>query len=167
MSRLKEMRREQWGEARLGGLVPLVELIKPKQVLEIGAYAGVSAEVFLLHGADVISVDPWPDDGVFEACMRRLKPYPSWGFIRGESPAALLPLFGRAFDLIYIDGDHSYAAVRADIQAARWLVAPNGWIGGHDYAGPDTPGVKLAVDELLGVPVHIFSDSNFLCGPYP
>jgi len=169
MERLEEMRKEQWGEARLGGLVPLVELVKPKRVLEIGAYAGVSAEVFLLHGAEVTSVDPWPNwlSDVFEACKRRLKSYGKWRFVRGESPGALAPLADGSFDLVYIDGDHKYFAVRADIQAVRRLVAPGGWIGGHDYGGPDTPGVKPAVDELLGLPAHIFPDSNFLCGPYP
>jgi predicted O-methyltransferase YrrM len=169
MDRLEEMRKERWGEARLGGLVPLVELVKPKRVLEIGAYEGVSAEVFLLHGALVISVDPWPGhlQDVFDACLRRLALYPCWNYIRGTSPGALMELKDRAFDLVYIDGDHSEAAVRADIQAVRRLVAPGGWIGGHDYAGPDTPGVKPAVDDLLGKPTHLFSDSNYLCGPYP
>lgn len=167
-TRLEAMRKERWGEARLGGLVPLVEVaLKDRYrplVLEIGAYEGVSGEVFSLFGAEVLSVDPWPHwiEDVFQACLRRMKPYPGWGFIRAESPGALLPLKSQAYDLVYIDGDHSYQAVRADIQASRRLVKPGGWIGGHDYDGPDTPDVKRAVDELLGVPPQLFSDSNWL-----
>lgn len=53
-------------------------------------------------------------------------------------------------DLVFIDADHSYEAVRADIQAWIRHVRPGGIIAGHDYGGePRFPGVKKAVEELL------------------
>jgi hypothetical protein len=49
-------------------------------------------------------------------------------------------------DVVYIDMDHSYEAVKQDI--LHWLpkVKNNGFLAGHDY---DWPGVKRAVDELF------------------
>ncbi len=52
----------------------------------------------------------------------------------------------RKADAIFIDGDHSYEAVRGDI--SRWLplLRSGGTLCGHDL---DRPGVSQAVEELL------------------
>lgn len=40
-------------------------------------------------------------------------------------------------DAVYIDADHSYEGVKADLEAARHKVRDGGWIFGHDwYRGP-------------------------------
>jgi predicted O-methyltransferase YrrM len=68
-------------------------------------------------------------------------------------------------DLVFLDADHSYAGVRADI--AAWLpkVKPGGWIGGHDYKNPDPAfrfGVTEAVDEWAEATGRkIETDANF------
>lgn len=54
-------------------------------------------------------------------------------------------------DVIFIDGEHSYAAVSEDIDAWFPHVKPGGWIGGHDYDHPRFPGVRQAVDERYGL----------------
>ena len=50
------------------------------------------------------------------------------------------------FDWAFIDADHEYQAVKADIEAVKRVVRPGGWILGHDYTWD---GVRRAVDELL------------------
>lgn len=57
---------------------------------------------------------------------------------------------GGTWDLIFIDGDHSYEAVRGDI--ARWLpkMRPGGMIGGDDFCPREYPGVVRAVQEAFG-----------------
>lgn len=57
-----------------------------------------------------------------------------------------------SLDFVFLDADHSYEAVKADIEAWRWCVKPGGWLCGHDYANPWFPkfGVKKAVDEFAG-----------------
>lgn len=52
-------------------------------------------------------------------------------------------------DLVFIDANHTYDDVRADIRAWLPLVKPGGILAGHDYSPDLFPGVVQAVDELL------------------
>lgn len=52
-----------------------------------------------------------------------------------------------SFDFVFIDADHSYEAVNADIAAWTPKVRPGGFITGHDYDSEKFPGVIRAVDE--------------------
>lgn len=67
-----------------------------------------------------------------------------------------------SMDFVFLDADHSYEGVRADI--AAWLpkVRKGCWIGGHDYANDmpeyDFSGVKRAVDEAFS---SVETDENF------
>lgn len=58
----------------------------------------------------------------------------------------------QTFDAIFIDADHRYEAVLADIDAWRPLVRPGGWITGHDW---DWPSVRKAVCERFLAPLVI------------
>jgi hypothetical protein len=51
-------------------------------------------------------------------------------------------------DFVFIDADHSYPAVKADIAAWMPKVKVGGWLCGHDY---DLRAVKRAVDGLPNV----------------
>lgn len=51
-------------------------------------------------------------------------------------------------EMVFIDADHSYEAVKADIRMALSVLADPGVICGHDYTD-DYPGVKQAVHELV------------------
>jgi cephalosporin hydroxylase len=51
--------------------------------------------------------------------------------------------------LLHIDGNHAYAAVKADIAAWTDLVADGGWIVLDDYTWPFGDGPRRAGDELL------------------
>lgn len=72
----------------------------------------------------------------------------------------------RSMDFVFLDGDHSYEGVKADLAAWVPKVKVGGWICGHDYANAlpqfDFSGVDKAVNEwasLWGVPVE--TDDNF------
>lgn len=56
------------------------------------------------------------------------------------------------FDWIYVDGDHNYAAVRADLESYFPKVKTGGFIAGDDYAlgGWWRDGVVRAVNEFIG-----------------
>jgi len=54
-------------------------------------------------------------------------------------------------DFVYVDGDHTYEAVRADLEAYAPKVKPNGILAGDDYGFPGwwDNGVTRAVDEFV------------------
>lgn len=67
---------------------------------------------------------------------------------RSVVAARMLPV---SYDFVFLDADHSYEGVAADIAAWAPKVKPGGWLGGHDYANKDFPGfgVTNAVDEFV------------------
>ena len=54
-------------------------------------------------------------------------------FHEGDSSRNLARFPDASFDLIYIDGDHSYPGVRADALVALQKVRPDGWLVFNDY----------------------------------
>lgn len=74
--------------------------------------------------------------------------------LKMDSISASKQFMDNSCDVVYIDMDHSYEAVKQDIY--HWLpkVKNNGFLAGHDY---DWPEVRRAVDE-------IFKDNVFIEG---
>jgi predicted O-methyltransferase YrrM len=125
-------------------------------LIEVGTYDGVTAAIIARAkpNARIISIDPFPvhpespgPDGakcwVHNRCGigQRL-----WvGTLTDLAELPLDPAFGA--DVIFIDGDHSYAGCLADLQAADALLLDGGIILCHDYQlrGEDCAGVEPAV----------------------
>lgn len=73
-------------------------------------------------------------------------------WIRHASPAAADVVPDRSVDWVFIDGNHGYPAVVADLRAWLPKVKPGGWIGGHDYHHKREGrgyGVTAAVDSWI------------------
>lgn len=60
----------------------------------------------------------------------------------------------RTLDFVFIDASHIYLDVRRDIMVWGPKVRDDGFILGHDYC-KRWPGVRRAVDELLGPPMQL------------
>jgi predicted O-methyltransferase YrrM len=133
-------------------------------VVEFGAWCGKST-VALAGALEVISVDTFlgtpGDNGNHERLIADgLRPAAEWraatahlpnvfaivGDLRRTMTQRLLLAFAGSVDLVYIDADHSYQHVFADINLALRLVRPDGVVCGHDYDSTH-PGVMQAVDE--------------------
>jgi hypothetical protein len=65
---------------------------------------------------------------------------------RGTSIEISKKLEGKTFDMVFIDGDHAYEAVKADIEA--WGPKTKKLLCGHDYNWPE---VAQAVHDTLGM----------------
>lgn len=84
-------------------------------------------------------------------------------FIVGESPGYAENYDDKYFDFIYIDANHSYEAVRADLEAWFPKLRSNGMFCGDDYLICNNPtegpyGVVLAVNcflSLNGLQFHL------------
>jgi hypothetical protein len=82
--------------------------------------------------------------------------------LRMTSRAAVSLFAAASLDFVYIDGIHTYAAVRSDIE--RWLprIKPGGMIGGHDFSASDWPGVVRAVIDTVGHPDAVYKDASWI-----
>jgi hypothetical protein len=69
---------------------------------------------------------------------------------RGESISIANEYNDKSLDFVFIDGDHRYECVKADIEAWLPKVKPGGILAGHDYGWND---VTRAVQEVLGTKV--------------
>jgi hypothetical protein len=67
---------------------------------------------------------------------------------KGTSESILSSFPDNYFDVVYIDGDHSYNGVTIDLNLAYSKVKPKGIISGHDYGIKFVP-VMSAVDDFL------------------
>ncbi len=83
------------------------------------------------------------------ACEMMVKWFPQLRVIRSDSAKAASIFPDRYADLIYIDANHYYRHVMADIKAWLSKVKNNGLFMGHDYNEPNHTGVKQAVDEMF------------------
>jgi len=140
---------------------------------EVGVMKGEYSELLLRtwRGRRLISVDSWPlaegvdpddpDRGVarIESLLaetrRRLAPFGERSEIRRlDSIVAAAEIEPGSLDFVYIDADHEYESVRADIEAWHDRVRPGGLLCGHDYYDGFRTGamygVARAVDEFCG-----------------
>ena len=67
---------------------------------------------------------------------------------KGKSQDSLSKFSDNYFDMIYIDGDHSYEGVSVDLELAIHKVKRNGYICGHDYHPVHFTGVFNAVNDF-------------------
>lgn len=165
-------------------LFNLCVAVRPRRILEIGTHLGYST-TFLAgalaasqqsHGdgrkkpvlttVDIMDVNgdpaaPWRCAGFSQSPMEVLRALSLDEFVRFHAGAATRFFAGNdeTYDLIFIDGEHSYAAALNDIGHSLECIAPRGIIALHDYYGPGTTppgaakpirGVRQAVQYLTG-----------------
>lgn len=122
-------------------------------VVEVGVWRGeYSAELLeRLAPARLILIDTWEDyqghsgEAAHRAVRERFAGDQRVELRRGRSVDELRAMPPASCDLVYIDADHSFAAVLADLEAALPAVRSGGWIAGHDYNACEDYGVVRAV----------------------
>jgi cephalosporin hydroxylase len=136
--------------------------------VEVGVYSGASCAFMTkqLLGRNIpfemYAVDLW-DKVNAETDYERIVSTPIWiefttrlqrehllqhvRVIQKESTKAAADFADQSLDFVFIDANHSYEHVKADIEAWKPKMKVGGMLSGHDYGEPC--GVKQAVDELL------------------
>lgn len=83
---------------------------------------------------------------VFDANLAHVRDY--YRALQMPSVEAAATFADNSVDFIWIDADHNYDAVKADLVAWTPKLKPGGVMGGHDF---DWDGVESAVRERFGV----------------
>jgi len=135
------------------------------KIVELGAWKGRSSAFLVVEAynknpkIEVHIVDTWggnpfdgsqdQSDGLYHKFIYNMsllaRPYQAHRMTTNEAAGLFKD---ESLDAVFIDADHSYEAVKLDIQ--NWLpkVRKGGILAGHDYNSA-WPGVIRAVNEIL------------------
>lgn len=149
-------------------LVNLLKPLSPKLGVEVGVHRGALSETLLkaLPSLRLLMVDPYtphwqyPEQEQFrrEAYQRTRNLNAIYLYLSSVDAAANV---NGGFDFVFIDADHSYEAVRDDLNAWWPHVRSGGLFCGHDYHKDDIPGVTQAVDEWAAATgVQVFANDG-------
>lgn len=110
---------------------------------EIGVYKGKFCEKFCEHGINMFAIDNWADadpkkqerqDYLYSYTQKVLRRFTNTKIIRETSLTAVEQFTDNSLDFVYIDADHTYEGISADLPAWYAKVRPGGVVSGHDYA---------------------------------
>jgi predicted O-methyltransferase YrrM len=157
-----------------GEIDALAYLLKDaKRILEIGCQNGRTAKAILSNRPDIeiyIGVDVPP--GTPAACAVQKNETPPiagelalndsrfYAIVSKDGSAALNFFPDGFFDAVFIDGDHSEAAVLRDHETAFSVLRRGGLIVHHDYHSLGTVGVKKALTEMYEDGEKLFHVEN-------
>lgn len=124
---------------------------------EIGVYLGYYSRVLLdnIPGLTLYSIDSWDRnktrERAFQVALETLGQYNGANLIKGESVPVAETFEDESLDFVFIDADHSYNAVKKDLEAWYPKVRVGGIVSGHDYFESPRKTVQVipAVDEFV------------------
>ena len=127
-------------------------------IVEVGSYLGASSTFLAAaakeRGCVVYCVDTWMNDAMSESprdtyaeflsntqrFADQIRP------LRGRS-LEIAEKFSEAIALLFLDGDHSYAGCRSDVEAWLPKLKPGGTVVFHDFGWAE--GVQRTVQEVV------------------
>lgn len=132
--------------------------ITPSLMVEVGVYKGRSCFFLAVEAFNsgkpihVIAVDRfnWPTTGArdFSSLRREHGLTEMISMVEATSVQASRQFDDETLDFVFIDADHTYESVKADIAAWWPKVKPGGILAGHDFCD-EFPGVEQAVNEFF------------------
>ena len=161
-------------------LIKLVESLpggSSMVMIEVGSYRGESAQIFLGTNrfSRIYCIDPWKmyydaNDGAAFTDMavveqdfdQRVGGDDRVVKVKGTIDTFLEQYPDVKIDFAYVDGCHTYEAVKHDLQRILSTCPPRVAVGGHDYADSPWEGVKRAIQECVGDPDAIFPDTSWV-----
>jgi len=148
-------------------ILALLEQYRPKVCVELGTWLGASAVPIARSiqrwGGTLTCIDTWSGelnkDG---GSLSDKAPVMLFGCARAmveggvSANVRLIPamtldagrVWNQPIDFLYVDADHGYGGVTADLEAWVPHVKPGGMIVGDDYGSSIYPGVREAWDDF-------------------
>lgn len=125
----------------------ILKTVSPRTLYLIDPWLFVPEYSDALYGG-AVARSQMDMDAVYRGVKEQLGRNPRVRILRMPSSAAAEEL--ERLDWVYIDGDHTYAAVRADLEAYAGILVGGGILCGDDYGVVDwwDDGVTRAVDEF-------------------
>jgi hypothetical protein len=161
--------RSLMNEPELPFFIREVAKVRFGKIVEIGTYLGGSAwwgaNIARDNYSEYFCVDDWESAREFESNATIHK-----GFllnmrdagldeyvkvVRNRSIEAARGFDDGSLDMVFIDGDHSFEACTADINAYWPKLKPHGVMLGHDYTQRNGYGVFDAVNKRFGKPDEV------------
>ena len=143
-------------------------------IVEIGSYLGASSTFLAIAAKErscvVYCVDTWVNDGMAEGPRDTYAEFLSntQRFadeirpLRGTS-VEIAKRFSEPIDLLFLDGDHSYAGCRSDIEAWLPKLQPGAVVVFHDFGWAE--GVQRTVQEMVKpieqYPGHVMENTYY------
>ncbi len=128
----------------------VAKFLPAKTIVELGTADGASTMPLLKAAAE--------NDGVLHSVDATSCPVAAaavdyyrlsqWWRFHMMSTAAFASVCPQSIDLLFIDADHSYDAVKHDFETFAPRVRKGGLILMHDYLLADPPGVSRFIEEL-------------------
>jgi hypothetical protein len=139
-------------------------------MVEVGSCKGESTVIFAKKFKKVYAIDPWEGfyqygdkkDQYFDQDMidvekefdENIKQFNNIQKIKSKSELVYDQFADHSLDFVYIDGCHTYDAVRRDLTIWIPKVKKGSYFGGHDYCN-GWPLIVKAIHECFGGPPDI------------
>lgn len=146
---------------------------------EIGVFKGEFTEKFCQAGLTMYAIDPWmaykgagrteqqqvKQDAQFQETLNRLSKY-DCHILRKTSMDALEYIKDGELDFVYIDGDHSFRHIAADIVEWSKKVRKGGVVSGHDYfcTDPWATNVICHVKPIVDAYTQVYNLDFYIFG---
>jgi predicted O-methyltransferase YrrM len=109
----------------------LSELLRPRMVVELGAWKGTGAAHWAPHAGAVVTIDHHSDPGDDENerwCLEAAQHYPNLHYVKGWTwdVTEEVQMFGRWIDVLFIDSWHHYDKAMRDWEAYSPKLRPEG-----------------------------------------
>jgi hypothetical protein len=126
-------------------------------ILELGVNNGVSTSLFSYYANKVVAVDIVKTEK-FKKLLELSKNI-EFHLMEFDN---FFKKNDELYDLIYIDGSHTYEDVKKDILNSKQKLKQGGYLSGHDFNSKN-PDVKKAVFEFFDEEsIELFTDSSWL-----
>lgn len=116
----------------------IIDLAQPKELYIVDIFANSAGTQWNVH-VDNMSL-------YFDILTEKYHNNKNVYVVKSTTKDFLETIFENTLDAVYIDADHSYTAVRLDLDLSYLKIKSGGFICGHDY---DHQSVKQALDEFL------------------